>query len=199
MNVKVKICGIRTAHDAKIAVSAGADFLGFNFIPKSKRYINPKSAKTILSNISVSIQVVGVFQNQDLSYVNELIGYLSLDLVQLHGKENIKYIKNVKSKVIKMVGVDSNEFHKLSKHVSFFLLDRKYQGRGKLVDPKKARLLSQSQPLFIAGGLTPENVGMVVRTVRPIGVDVASGIETNSLPSEQKIINFISNAKAVKL
>ena len=194
MNAKVKICGIQTIENAQIAIANGADYLGFNFVPTSKRYIDPNSAKTIISNISGYVQAVGVFLNQQLSYVNELIEYLSLDFAQLHGVEDIEYIKNVNTKVIKTI-------HEIPKHmdIPFFLLDRKYQGKGKLVNLEKAKLLSQSLPLFIAGGLTPVNVGEVIRIVRPYGVDVAGGIEVNGIQNEQKIINFISNAKAIKL
>ncbi len=199
MNIKVKICGVRTINTAQIAINHGADYIGFNFVAPSRRYIDPKSAKTIISNISNKIQIVGVFQDQTLSYVNGLVDYLSLDFVQLHGKEDINYIKKVKARVIKTVHVDSKTYQELSKHISFFLLDRKYQGRGKSVSFEKAKNLSQSLPFFIAGGLTPLNVDRVIRVIKPYGVDVAGGIETDDKQDERKIVNFIKNVKAIKL
>src|SRR5688500_1331021 len=97
----IKICGIKNIETAKAAVEAGADFLGFIFVPDTKRFIEPDEAKKIIEQIPEKIGKVGVFQNQTADQVNKIAGDLKLDFVQLHGIETPEYIKQVSAKVIK--------------------------------------------------------------------------------------------------
>lgn len=178
MKVKVKICGIRSLETAKAAVEAGADFLGFNFVTTSKRYIKSESAKKIIGKLKRGVKIVGVFQNAEIDYINKIANLLSLDFVQLQEK---RIIKSVRNKTI------------------YSLVDRKIQGKGAMVDLNKARLLTKKSQTFFAGGLNPDNVEKVIKKVRPYAVDVAGGIETNGVEDIQKIKKFIKNAKGVEI
>lgn len=196
MSVKIKICGIRSIEAAKAAVDAGADFLGFNFVPASKRYIDPMFAAKIISLVKGRVKVVGVFQNAKASYVNDIASRLGLDFVQIHGKEDNNYINNLVVPVIKSIKVD-DVIHNTK--AAYILLDRVRQGEGRMVDLEKAANLAADFPLFYAGGLTPDNVAEVIKKVQPFAVDVAGGIETNGLQDIQKIKEFIQNVKGVSI
>lgn len=194
MNVKVKICGIRSLATAQAAIDYGADFIGFNFVRTSKRFIDFYSCQTIIPYIKGKTKVVGVFQNAPDSQVNELADLLDLDFVQLHGNEDEIYIKKIKRPVIKSVN-DSKDYQQLS--ATYFLLDRKEQGIGKMVDLLYAKKLSKKHNIFYAGGLTSENVRDVITAIKPFAIDVAGGIETNGMEDLEKIKKFITNAKGV--
>ena len=194
MNVKVKICGIRTLDAAKTAVDAGADFLGFNFVPTSKRYINPSEAAKIINVVRGKVKIVGIFQNADIVMINQLVKQLDLDFVQLHGQESQEYVESVGSQVIKAIASFSETD---SYSVDYFLLDRVKQGEGEVVKVDEAMAVANKYPIFLAGGLTPQNVASVVKKVQPFAVDVAGGIESDGAQDTQKIRDFIKNAKGV--
>lgn len=191
---QVKICGIRTEKAAKVAIKSGADFLGFNFVNSSKRYIDPKLAKKIIKTVKGKAKLVGVFQNAPISEVNNLAAKLDLDLVQLHGTEDDKYISKVKLPVIKSVTASSKPNGIPAKYL---LIDREKRGEGSLVDPKKAKQFTLKYQIFLAGGLTAGNVSESIQRVQPFAVDVAGGIETNGVQDMNKIKDFIKNAKGV--
>lgn len=192
MLVKVKICGIRSFEAAQAAVETGADFLGFNFVPTSKRYILPSIAEKIISKVKGKPQIVGVFQNAPIKLVNDLVSVLGLDFVQLHGNENNEYINKVSIPVIKYITMN----HQINSiKAAYFLLDRTKRGTGKMVNLKKAADLAYRFHIFYAGGLNPQNVADIIRQVKPFAVDVASGIETDGIQDIKKIRLFIENAK----
>lgn len=174
--IKVKICGIRTLESAQTAVDAGADFLGFNFVPTSKRYIKPELAKKIIRVIGKKVKLIGVFQNAKTDYINKITKLLDLDFVQLHEK---RIIKSTKDKT------------------TYLLVDRKTQGVGKLPNLKESKALAKSSEIFFAGGLNSGNVAEVVKKVKPFAVDVASGIETNRIQDNKKIKDFIKKVKEI--
>lgn len=182
MLVKVKICGIRTIDAAIAAVDAGADFLGFNFVSTSPRYIDPMKALEIIDLVKNKIKTVGIFQNADINFVNKIAKELKLDFVQLHDNKDGAHIIQIEN----------------TKSVAYFLIDRP-QRKGKMVDFKKAAQVATKLKLFYAGGLTPENVVNVVKEVRPFAVDVAGGIETNGQQDLKKIKQFVKNAKGATL
>lgn len=192
MSIKVKICGIRTLDAALIAVENGADFLGFNFISTSKRFIDPILALEIINKVRGKVKIVGVFQNADIKYVIDLAANLNLDFVQLHGNEDNNYIDRLDFPVIKTINAD---YQIGSLKAKYFLLDRDIQGKGKFVNPKKAAKLAINFPLFYAGGLNPENVAEAIVMVKPFAIDVAGGIETNGKQDVNKIKLFINNSK----
>jgi|SRR3989344_3551609 len=199
---KVKICGIRSDIAARTAIYSGAKFLGFNFIAGSKRRVSPGIAKQIIDPIRNQVKIVGVFQNQKLDDVNKIAEFLDLDFVQLHGDEDEVFAQEVKRPVIKVLQLDS-EFDitevlkKMNKYnnVEYFLLDRKKQGKGKMLSNKLLSIMSKEKKIFVAGGLTPENVAEIVRVVKPYAVDVASGIETGGVEDMEKIKLFTERAK----
>lgn len=196
MSVKIKICGIRNLEAAITAVDAGADFLGFNFVPTSQRYIDPMFAQKIIKLVKGKVKIVGVFQNAKVSDVNDITSKLGLDFVQLHGKEDDDYISNVAVPVIKSFKVD-DVIHNTK--AAYILLDRVKQGEGKMVDLEKAAKLVSNFLLFYTGGLNPDNVAEVVKKVKPFAVDVAGGVEIKGIQDLEKIRLFIKNAKGVSI
>ncbi|MBI4067427.1 phosphoribosylanthranilate isomerase [Candidatus Gottesmanbacteria bacterium] len=202
MSVKVKICGIRTLEAARASVDAGADFLGFNFVKSSKRYIDPVKAKEIISMLLPEIKIVGVFQNEEIKMIKEIVDLLKIDFVQLHGTESARY-----SRLTQYAGIiktfllpfdfDSQKLRgEMEKYnVDYFLLDRGIQGEGTPINTYKVRELSLHFPVFLAGGLNPENVSESIRIAQPYAVDVAGGIETGGEQDIGKIREFIRNAK----
>lgn len=203
MHTRVKICGIRTIKAAEAAVEAGADFLGFNFVPSSKRYITPSVAKDSIDEVRGGVKIVGVFKDQPIQEVNALVRRLALDYVQLHGEEIPSYCDQVLTETIKAFSLpsdfDSNETIQTMKQYSvmYYMVDRKKQGEGAMLDLLKVHILARLFPLFFAGGLTLKNVAEVVRAAQPYAVDVASGIETEGKEDVEKIRAFIKEAKGV--
>lgn len=203
MKTQVKICGIRSLMAAQTAVYAGAKFLGFNFVPGSRRRISPVFAKQIIDQIKNQVKIVGVFQNQPFEEVNKIAQFLDLDFVQLHGEEDAGYVSEMQRPVIKTLQLEADfDLNKVLKSlnsldVQYFLLDRLKQGKGKMLKTEKLNILCKSYKIFVAGGLNPQNVVDVVRSVEPFAVDVASGIETGGVEDLEKIKLFIERTKNV--
>jgi phosphoribosylanthranilate isomerase len=184
--VKVKICGITNWTDAKRAIDAGADMLGFNFYPKSPRYIAPGKARRIVRRLPKHVSAVGVFVNEHEKKILSIARAVGLDRLQLHGDEAAATVARLMRSlsVIKAIRV-SNSFRpsQLSqfKRASAILLDgfdrRLRGGTGKPFDWHLARRSNRYARILLAGGLTPENVADAIRTARPYAVDVCSGIE----------------------
>lgn len=198
--IYIKICGIRTITSAQAALQAGANFIGLNFIPHSKRIITIEKAKEITHALRGNLSVVGIFQNQSLDEVNTIIEEVGLDYVQLHGNEDQQYINAIKAKIIKAFSIPSNfnveEVYQQMKmvDVDYYLLDREKQGEGQPLSNKKLQQLSKKIPFFLAGGLNPTNVSSIISYTKPFAVDVAGGIETEGMEDIDKIITFIQQA-----
>jgi phosphoribosylanthranilate isomerase len=191
--VRVKICGITRLEDARLAVELGADALGFNFYENSPRCLAPEDAWNILRKLPAPVATVGVFVNWGAASVVALAKSLRLAAVQLHGDESgsvtAECAKHVP--VIKAFGTAQGfSLAELRAHraASAFLLDsarekrapRSYGGTGRLADWRIAGRAARSYPVILAGGLTPENVGEAIASVRPFAVDVAGGIESRA-------------------
>ncbi len=213
---KVKICGIRNLDDVLVAAEAGADFIGLVFVPGRHRRLEPEAATKIViglkDTVDASPQVVGLFADQDLEEVNRTIETCGLDLAQLCGQESLDYCTQTQANVIKVVHIPSSASpeqvpEELAKRVNAYreaghlvTLDRLVEGlqggTGESFDWSIAAQLSrQGSSFLLAGGLAPNNVGQAVATVRPWGVDVSSGVETNGDKDHEKIREFIRNAK----
>lgn len=190
--MKVKICGIRSMNAAQSAVDAGADYLGLNFVLSSKRYIDPSVAVKISKRCRGMVNIVGVFQNENAQTIAEIAEFVGLDLIQLHGNEDEKYMQKISLPIIKSV-TDFNLNNLLLPE--YLLLDRIVQGRGEMVDFEKAKRVAAKRKIFFAGGVTPENVVSVIGNVKPYAVDVAGGIETDGKEDVRKIRQFITNVK----
>ena len=205
MKVKVKICGIRTIEQAEAAIAAGADFLGFNFVPSSKRVVDRQIAGEIVKRIKGKAALVGVFQNHSIEEVNNICAELGLEFAQLHGDETIEFCRQVAVPVIKAFGLTPRfdflqESRRLEKYnVPYYLVDRENRGEGEMLSLDHAAELAETYPMFFSGALNHENVGEVVTKVRPFAVDVASRIDTHGEIDLEKIKLFVVNAKEVTL
>jgi phosphoribosylanthranilate isomerase len=201
MSVLVKVCGIRRGLDAREAVKAGADLLGFNFWKGSKRWCALEEAGAMVRDLPPHIVPVGVFVNPTRAEVLRAIEVAGVLAVQLHGDETEAFAKAMPLPVIRAVRVENaRSLSGLSRRAgAAFLVDAPsagYGGSGQRFDWRLARGASRVWPLLLAGGLTPDNVADAVRTVRPEGVDVASGVErAPGVKDAGKMARFIRRAK----
>jgi phosphoribosylanthranilate isomerase len=184
--VKVKICGITNLKDARQALESGASFIGFNFYKRSPRYITPSAVLRILQRLPKTIKSVGVFVNESEERMLAVARWTGLDYLQLHGEESPGTVARLKRTlpVIKAIRVrDSFSTRHLVpyKHATAFLLDgfdrRRHGGSGKTFRWDIARRAKRAGRIFLAGGLTPENIGAAIRSAKPYAVDVCSGVE----------------------
>ncbi|MEK9176950.1 MAG: phosphoribosylanthranilate isomerase [Patescibacteria group bacterium] len=204
MKILVKICGIRSAHAAKAAQKAGADMLGFNFVPTSNRRVSIEIAREIIDSLPKKgrPKLVGVFQNAPLEKVQLIMKGLGLDMAQLHGRESDAYARALGFPVIKAIGL-TPDFDPVrvarplqAYPAKYFLLDRASQGKGKTLDIAHVTKLARHLPVILAGGLAPETIRMAIRgSGRIKGVDVAGGVETKGKQDLVKIRRFIREAR----
>jgi phosphoribosylanthranilate isomerase len=201
--VNVKICGITRLEDALAAVRLGADALGFNFWPRSKRYLAPAAAREIVRRLPPLVTTVGVFVDPSREEVLGAVEASGVEVAQLHGDEPPALCAELPLAVVKAIRVrDAAALEALRAYqVAGFLLDSDssgYGGSGATFDwaLAAAAVAAAERPVILAGGLGPDNVAEAVRTVRPYGVDVASGVESApGLKDEQLMRRFIEAAK----
>jgi phosphoribosylanthranilate isomerase len=178
--VKVKICGICDAAAALAAVEAGADMLGFHFCSSDRR-VSPEEAKSIVDGLDVRPAIVGVFIDQDPAEVREIAGFVGLDLLQLHGSEQPGF--DAGTPLMKVLKIQDDRVPDASAWPDPIMLDSwsidQRGGTGRTWDWDLARDLLATRKVFIAGGLEPGNVGKVVSSFKPYGVDVSSGVEAS--------------------
>jgi phosphoribosylanthranilate isomerase len=207
--VKVKICGIRSSEAALAAADAGADLLGLNFAPVSKRRIAVFAAVEAAGAIrqrSTPPQLAGIFVNQPIDEVARIARGIGLDYVQLSGDEDEAYCRSIASEtrlpVIKAVRLPADDVRaaalRTSGAVELLLADAQgtYGGAGQPWKWETAADLASQFPTLLAGGLTAETVGTAIAAVRPWGVDVASGVETNGQTDPEKVRAFIKEVRA---
>lgn len=206
--VKVKICGITNAADAAAAVEAGADALGFVFYAKSPRCVEAPLVKRIVAGLPPFVLPVGVFVNEEAKRVRDLMDECGLALAQLHGDETAAYCESLGRPLLKAFRLRGPasllalaEF-KGRVGVRGFVLDAfsaaAYGGTGEVTDWALAAEVARHAPVLLAGGLTANNVAEAVRTVKPYGVDVSSGVEAGPGKKDRtKIEAFIHAAKLV--
>ena len=214
--IRVKICGIGNPDDARVAAEAGADYIGMVFVPERRRRISPDDAKGIVDAVrsigSPAPRMVGLFADQPLEEVNDVIAHCALDAVQLCGREDVDYTTAVNSQVIKVVHVPASwqapdDVPQLAERVREYaesgclvtldrLVDGLQGGTGQSFNLDVAASLSgRGASFLLAGGLTPSNVGRAISIVRPWGVDVSSGVETIGKKDRRKIRRFVENAR----
>ncbi|MDC0946991.1 phosphoribosylanthranilate isomerase [Nitrospinaceae bacterium] len=201
--VKVKVCGMTSLKDALVAVELGADAVGFIFYKKSLRSVTMKTVREIVLELPPFVDTVGVFVDETAEQINKIADYCNLDIIQLHGDESPTFCKKIRRKVIKAFRIkDMQSVKKLSSfQVSGFLLDtfseNLHGGTGKVFDWNLALPAKKFGPVIMAGGLTPNNVQQAVRQIRPYGVDVCSGVESEpGIKDHKKVRAFLNNAKA---
>jgi len=184
--VLVKICGITNLDDALAAVDAGADALGFNFYPRSPRYLTPENARTIIDRLPPEVLTVGVFVNEELDAVERTASLAGVSALQLHGTESPEYCKSLKGRYLIKAFATGDEFKPetvLDYDVQAIMLDafdkKAFGGTGKLSNWVVARKTKDIFPrLFLAGGLSAENVAEAIDQVNPYAVDACSLIES---------------------
>ena len=198
--LKIKICGITRPEDAVAAAEEGADYVGLIFA-KSARKIDIKVAQDILWNLPKGIEPVGVFMNQTLEEVRRILDATGLKTAQLHGDESPRFCKELGAPVIKTFDTyNDGSLEKLKKFDAFaFLLDLpKGGGAGARaqVDAEWATLAKRHGKVLLAGKLTPDSVGTMIRKVRPWGVDVCSATEKSpGVKDRSKLRDFIQAAR----
>lgn len=208
MICKIKICGITNPEDAAAAVEAGVDALGFVLYRKSPRYIEPHLVKQIIAELQPFVLPVGVFVNEDAKVLRDLMDSCGLALAQLHGDETATYCETLGRPVLKAIRLkDRRSFLALAEFkgragVRGLLLDAysddAYGGTGRTTDWSLAAEVARAATVVLAGGLTAENVGAAIRTVRPYGVDVSSGVEDRpGKKNREKMRAFVQAAKLV--
>lgn len=182
---RVKICGITRLEDALLAIDLGAAALGFNFYPRSPRYISVRQAARILEKLPPMVARIGVVVNWGSSReLRRLVHVLGLDGIQLHGDETIEMARALKPLVV-VKGFRISENFKITSLKNYpaaaILLDGfaagKFGGTGQTFDWSIARKAARFHRIILSGGLTPNNVGEAIRQAKPFAVDVASGVE----------------------
>lgn len=203
----VKICGLVRPDDAAAAVRAGADWLGLNFWPRSKRYLGPEAAPAVAVAAAAraarpDVVLVGVFVDQEPDVVAELIDRVGLDRVQLHGDEPPQVIARFGERAIKGVGLrgEPDVAALAAYRCPVVLVDTPSAGRGGsgvVGDWALARRVAEARAVLLAGGLTPDNVAQAIAAVRPFGVDVASGVESApGVKDPRAMEQFVAAARA---
>lgn len=200
--VKVKLCGFTRAPDVEAAVGLGADALGFNFWPGSKRYLPPERARALVRLLPPGVAAFGLFVNPTRDELLAALETSGVGVAQLHGDEPPALCLGLPVPVVKAVRVrDGHSLAALASYeVEAFLLDSAspgFGGSGETFDWGLAAEAARAVPLWLAGGLDPSNVALAVRTVRPLGVDVASGVESApGVKDVEKMRSFIAAARA---
>lgn len=201
--IGIKICGIQTLKEGLMAIENGADAIGFVFT-NSKRRVSPQHAREITNNLPIFSTTIGVFVNEDISIVNEIVEFCSLSYVQLHGEETPEYCENIKAPYIKTIKVRSRkDLEKTRQYMAkAYLLDTYIKGQsggtGKQFDWNLAENSNFLGKFILAGGLTPNNVEEAIKVVNPIAVDVSSGVEINGLKNGEKISEFVKAVRRTK-
>lgn len=203
----VKICGITNLEDALAAVESDADMLGFNFYPRSPRFIEPQAARAIIDELPKSVVAVGVFVNESLEGITDIAETSGVSVLQLHGDEPAEYCETLRAKGRTLIKVFStrSDFTPESLRaydVPLIMLDAASSGArggtGILSDWTVARRTRELCPtLMLAGGLSVENVGAAIREVKPFGVDACSALEhARGKKDPLKVRDFVAAVRA---
>lgn len=213
--MKVKICGIKTYDDAMAIIEAGADMIGFNFYPPSKRYITPGDCMRLIVRLETALRgdmarvmLIGLFVNAERNNMYAIFRDCHLDMIQLSGDESPEVLDFLGERAFKALRPGSlEEFNETVRQyprrtmAPAWLIDSyqpgRYGGSGLTGDWDLASQLAQHAPILLAGGLRPENVAEAIRQVNPWGVDVASGVESEpGVKDQEKVKAFIQAARS---
>ncbi len=206
---KIKICGLKRKKDIEIVNKYRPDYIGFVFA-ESKRKVIKEQAMELRKILNSDILAVGVFVNEDIDKIVDLVEDKVIDLIQLHGDEDKEYIiklrealstKQIDAKIIKAIRVESGDNVKeiLMRNdlLDYILFDtyssKEYGGTGQAFDWNILKDIKQQ--FFLAGGLNSENVNDAIKTCNPYVVDVSSAVETDGYKDEEKIKEFITKIK----
>ena len=200
MSTKIKFCGLRREEDISYVRELKADYAGFIMSPRFWRYVAPEDVKRLRTGLEPVTQVVGVFVDEDVSYVSECINGGIIDIAQLHGNESEEYIEELrqltcgKAVITKVFIIKSDDDIAKAKASSadYILLDSG-TGTGKTFDWTLIRDIGRDY--FLAGGLNPDNVKEVVQKFEPFAVDVSSGVETDKIKDFNKMNLFATEVR----
>ncbi len=198
---KIKLCGLKRPQDIQAANELLPAYIGFVFAPKSRRYVHPDRAEELRRMLNPDIIPVGVFVNETPETVAALLDRGIIDIAQLHGKEDEAYIRRLrqltKKPLIQAFRIDTpaDVAAAQASTADYVLLDSGAGGTGTCFD--WSLLQDIQRPYFLAGGLTPENVGGAVATLHPYAVDVSSGIETDGAKDKEKMTQFVRAVRGV--
>ena len=203
MRTRIKICGLREKEDAKLAADSGADAIGFVFYRDSVRYIAPEAANTIAKTLPPFVQAVGLFVDEPAESIRAILSKVHLDMLQFQGDEPPDFCDQFGKPWVRAVrvepGVDLLEYGRRFSRARALLLDAHVPGEkggtGRTFDwsavPRELPL-----PVVRSGGLNSENVGRAIRSVRPWGVDVSSGVERErGIKDPARIVEFIRSVR----
>ncbi len=214
---KIKICGLRSAKAALVAATAGANYLGFNFVEGVRRQLQPDEGTQIIAEYRAHLSesnntnrpgIIGLFLNQDPDFVNEITRKTGLDYLQLCGDEDTDYFSKVEVPLLKMVRIKDGTTPADLDEVITPLLDAGHGvlldrfdkttpgGSGLSFDWSTARGIANRKNVLLAGGLKPENVQSAITELSPWGVDVSSGVETDGIKDPDRIRAFIEAARS---
>ena len=202
--VRVKICGLTRIEDARLAVDLGADAIGMIFWPQSPRVVNVEQARAICCAVPPFVTRVGVFVNLPPHDVAGIAQAVDLDVVQLHGDEDLEVFGRVGRRLLKTVSLTADDrladVAAWPEHV-MPLVDAhdatRRGGTGRVANWPRAALLARRRSIVLAGGLTPDNVGDAIRQVRPWAVDVSSGVERGpGVKSAERLRAFFNEVEA---
>ena len=204
-----KICGIKHKDTLLCCEKNDVNFFGMIFYPKSPRNISLQNA-SFLQKISqgLNIKGVGVFVNNNINELEDIIKNLNLKFVQLHGSEDNEYIKRMKRtgvKIIKSISINNNnDLKKIDKYnnADYFLFDYKPLkgelpgGNSKSFDWNILKNLETEKPWFLSGGINANNIIKILKDIKPSGVDISSGVEKElGIKDNQIINNFVEKLK----
>ncbi|MGB4064655.1 MAG: phosphoribosylanthranilate isomerase [Azonexus sp.] len=199
MKTRIKICGLTREEDVDAAVSAGADAIGFVFFPPSPRYIAPQRAAELAKRIPPFVDVVGLFVNEAPEVVRATCEALPINVLQFHGDEDAAYCRQFARPYLRAArvrpGLDLVEFAGSFPDARGLLLDAFVEGYGGGGHVFDWTLIPPNLPsyLVLSGGLAADNVGDAVRRVRPVAVDVSSGVEASKgIKDHSKIAAFVA-------
>jgi len=210
----VKICGITTATDARMAASAGADAIGLNFYQPSSRYVSPARASSIVRDLPPSVAKVGVFVELSAADVMRISNEVGLDIVQLHGDESPEMLDRLRPmRVIRAFRVRDGDEETIPRYLDrcqqlkclpeAILLDAfrpgQFGGTGATLNWQSltgTRDLLSEIPMVLAGGLTADNVIQAIETIGPDAVDTASGVEKRPGEKDESLVRqFVTAAR----
>ena len=205
----VKICGIQNKETLLCCEQNNVEFFGMIFYAKSPRNISIENARSLQrTSKNLNINGVGVFVDKDINELKEIIKLLDLRFIQLHGSEDMLYIKNLKNtgvKIIKSISISNkNDLDKILiyEDVDYFLFDYKPLknelpgGNAKSFNWEILKSLRTNKPWFLSGGINSKNIGKILKDVNPFGVDLSSGVEKELGNKDNHIINnFIEKLK----
>ncbi len=198
----IKVCGITRRQDADVAVEAGADTLGFIFAPESPRRVTPAAAREIIATLPSTVLPVGVFVNAGREAIVRVVQEAGIRAVQMHGDETPEDVLGIPVPVIKAhrVSPGFSPGHLTPWDVYAHLLDAYVPdvrgGTGRTFDWHAALRAKPYGRIIVSGGLTPENVGLAVRTAHPFGVDASSRLEVSpGIKNAQAVAAFVHEAR----